>query len=185
MICAPLLRYARPGCTVKYSGTSSNHGSGNGGRSIGIAVMFSLRTIWPLGPRMMVPAGRRTSRPGIDGVVRRVSLVVGEVTVRSPFGLSGVIQIGASSRFSVFASSCTPISKEPKRLPAIMPPSIASTWCPAGSSVSRNWPRASVMAVALVFSTARCSPWSGRPLSLSACPARVVPMPSGASGSAR
>ena len=51
----------------------SNGGSGNGGAVHRDAVMFSLLTTWPLASRITVPAGSTTSRPGISGVVMRVS----------------------------------------------------------------------------------------------------------------
>lgn len=60
-----------------------NRGSGNGARSIGIAVRFTCRTTAPLAERIVVPAGMRTSRPGMRGFVRTVSLrgnVPGELT---------------------------------------------------------------------------------------------------------
>ncbi len=83
-----------PGWTVKKTGTALFLGSGNGGRSTGIAVMPSSVTVLPCSSRITEPLGIRTSSPGICGVVSVMSRLAGASKVTVCFVSSGVIQTG-------------------------------------------------------------------------------------------
>lgn len=72
-----------PGWIVKYIGNEASGGSGKGVRSSGTGVMLTVRTTPPSSSRITVPAGRCSSRPGINGVDTTVSTAVGEGIVTS------------------------------------------------------------------------------------------------------
>src|SRR6185369_7927286 len=102
-----------PGLIVKNTGTWIPAGSGKGGRSVGIGVMLNCVTGSPLRSRMRVCVGRRSSRPGIRGVVTDTSPVVGAEIVAA-FAMSSLgIQMVYPKGFVLLAEISTPALKIP------------------------------------------------------------------------
>lgn len=63
---------------VKYTGTCTPVGNGNGCRSTGTGVMVISGTGVPAASRITAPLGTRSSSPGMSGVVTMTSEVVGD-----------------------------------------------------------------------------------------------------------
>ena len=100
---------------VKYTGTWTPVGSGNGGRSTGIGVRLTSRTILPSSSVIVVRGGMCSSRPGINGFVTTTSRVVGE-GMRTARAMSSTgIQIVNGSMLVRPATIVRPYSKRPNR----------------------------------------------------------------------
>src|SRR6185436_8776145 len=165
---------APPGWSVKYTGTCTPAGSGNGGRSTGIGVTpISVASV-PSGLRSRTRAGTWTSSPGTSGVVTTMSRVVGDgIVMACSTSMTGIHTVYGSAVVFV-ATTSTAIMKRPYFVFRVLaePASTTSVWRPAGTPVTRKRPVSSVVAL---LSPSRMETLSnGQPSTRSTCPASAV-----------